>query len=81
MPAELQDAVSDEDEDEDAEIVSAEDDDDAEADAEEEEFKEEFGLKELDETLDSIEAVEIRSTDDDAENIDSGLTADSEPVG
>jgi segregation and condensation protein B len=81
LPAELQDAVSDEDEDEDAEIVSAEDDDDAEADAEEEEFKEEFGLKELDETLDSIEAVEIRSTDDDAENIDSGLTADSEPVG
>lgn len=52
LPPELQDPVLEEDEDE-----------DEEPDAEEEEFKEEFGLKELDETLDSIEAVDIKFTE------------------
>lgn len=56
LPPELQDPAEDEDE---------------EPDAEDEEFEEEFGLKELDETLDSIEAVDIEF---------SGRDADPEPA-
>ena len=40
-------------------VIEEEDEEDLEPDAEEAEFAEEFGLKELDEALDSIEAVEI----------------------
>lgn len=53
LPPELQDPAPEEDIEE----------DDEEPDAEEEEFQEEFGLKELDETLDSIEAVDIKFTE------------------
>ena len=59
LPPELQDPIIEEDED-------------IEPDAEDEEFAEEFGLKELDETLDSIEAVEIKFTESDSD-------ADAEP--
>ena len=44
-------------------VVEEEDEEDLEPDAEETEFAEEFGLKELDEALDSIEAVEITFTE------------------
>lgn len=55
LPPELQDPVIEEDEE------------DEEPDAEDEEFDKEFGIKQLDETLDSIEAVEIKFTESDAE--------------
>ena len=48
LPPELQDPVIEEDEDE-------------EPDAEDEEFEAEFGIKQLDETLDSIEAVDSKA--------------------
>lgn len=55
LPPELQDPVVEEEEDE-------------EPDAEDVEFEEEFGLKELDEALDSIEAVDIKFTESDSES-------------
>lgn len=57
LPPELQDPAPED------EMNEGEDEEDEEPDAEEEEFQEEFGLKELDETLDSIEAVDIKSTE------------------
>ncbi|MEX0965431.1 MAG: SMC-Scp complex subunit ScpB [Pseudohongiellaceae bacterium] len=59
LPPELQDPVIEEDED-------------IEPDADTEEFEAEFGLKELDEALDSIEAADIKHTDADTH-------ADAEP--
>ena len=53
LPPELQDPVMEED---------------LEPDTEEEEFEEEFGLKELDETLDSIEAVDIKFADTESDS-------------
>lgn len=55
LPPELQDPV-------------VEDEEDEEPDAEDVEFEEEFGLKELDEALDSIEAVDIKFTESDLES-------------
>jgi segregation and condensation protein B len=51
LPPELQDPILEED------------DEDDEPDADDVEFEEEFGLKELDEALDSIEAVDIKFTE------------------
>jgi len=48
-------------------VVEEEDEEDLEPDAEETEFAEEFGLKELDEALDSIEAVEITFTESESD--------------
>ncbi|MBT5719058.1 MAG: SMC-Scp complex subunit ScpB, partial [Gammaproteobacteria bacterium] len=48
-------------------VVEEEDEEDLEPDAEETEFAEEFGLKELDEALDSIEAVEIIFTESESD--------------
>jgi len=62
LPPELQDPAPED------EMNEGEDEEDEEPDAEEEEFQEEFGLKELDETLDSIEAVDIKSTEDDSDS-------------
>ena len=45
-----------------------EDEEDEEPDAEDVEFEEEFGIKELDETLDSIEAVDIKVTESESES-------------
>ena len=55
-------------------VVEEEDEEDLEPDAEETEFAEEFGLKELDEALDSIEAVEITFTESES---DAGSQTDS----
>ena len=55
LPPELQDPV-------------VEDDEDEEPDAEDMEFEEEFGIKELDETLDSLEAVDIKFTESESES-------------
>lgn len=55
LPPELQDPVMVEEEEE------------AEPDAEDLEFEEEFGLKELDQALDSIEAVDIKFTESDSQ--------------
>ena len=49
-------------------VIEEEDEEDLEPDAEEAEFAEEFGLKELDEALDSIEAVEITFTESESES-------------
>lgn len=69
LPPELQDPAEDEDEDE-----------EDEPDADDEDFEEEFGLKELDETLDSIEAVDIElsGSDADPESAAEQESADSE---
>jgi len=48
-------------------VVEEEDEEDLEPEAEETEFAEEFGLKELDEALDSIEAVEITFTESESD--------------
>lgn len=48
-------------------VIEEEDEEDLEPDAEETEFAEEFGLKELDEALDSIEAVEITFTESESD--------------
>ena len=48
-------------------VIEEEDEEDLEPDAEEAEFAEEFGLKELDEALDSIEAVEITFTESESD--------------
>lgn len=58
LPPELQDPVFEEEEE------------DEEPDAEDVEFEEEFGLKELDEALDSIEAVDIKFTESEPEEGD-----------
>ena len=57
-------------------VIEEEDEEDLEPDAEETEFAEEFGLKELDEALDSIEAVEITFTESESES-DAGSQTDS----
>jgi len=44
------------------------DEEDEEPDAEDVEFEEEFGIKELDETLDSIEAIDSKVTDSDSDS-------------
>ena len=49
-------------------VIEEEGEEDLEPDAEEAEFAEEFGLKELDEALDSIEAVEITFTESESES-------------
>ena len=49
-------------------VIEEEGEEDLEPDAEETEFAEEFGLKELDEALDSIEAVEITFTNLESES-------------
>ena len=60
-------------------VVEEEDEEDLEPDAEETEFAEEFGLKELDEALDSIEAVEITFTESESdEDSQTDLAADEE---
>ena len=48
-------------------VIEEEGEEDLEPDAEETEFAEEFGLKELDEALDSIEAVEITFTESESD--------------
>jgi len=55
-------------------VIEEEGEEDLEPDAEETEFAEEFGLKELDEALDSIEAVEITFTESES---DAGSQTDS----
>lgn len=62
LPAELQKRIAPEEDEEDEE------------DAEDAEFAEEFGLKKLDETLDTLEAIEIKPTETDSK---SGLEDDS----
>ncbi|MDG1026858.1 MAG: SMC-Scp complex subunit ScpB [Gammaproteobacteria bacterium] len=49
-------------------VIEEEDEEDLEPDAEETEFAEEFGLKEVDEALDLIEAVEITFTESESES-------------
>lgn len=63
LPPELQDPI-------------IEDEEDEEPDAEDEEFAEEFGIKELDETLDSIEAEEIEFTESAPEPAEESDAAD-----
>ena len=61
-------------------VIEEEGEEDLEPDAEETEFAEEFGLKELDEALDSIEAVEITFTESESESeseSDAGSQTDS----
>lgn len=48
-------------------VIEEEDEEDLEPDAEETEFAEEFGLKEVDEALDLIEAVEITFTESESD--------------
>lgn len=49
-------------------VIEEEDEEDLEPDAKETEFAEEFGLKEVDEALDLIEAVEITFTESESES-------------
>jgi segregation and condensation protein B len=53
------------------------DEEDEEPDAEDVEFEEEFGIKELDETLDSLEAIDIKVTESESE---AESEAETEPV-
>ena len=60
---------------------SVEDDDTEEPDAEDLEFEEEFGIKELDETLDSLEAVDIKSTESESmESFDAASQEESTEI-
>ncbi len=53
-------------------------DDEYEGDEEDAEFEEEFGLKELDQTLDSLEAVDIKITESESQtDTDSALASES----
>jgi len=65
LPPELQDPV-------------LEDVEDEEPDADDLEFEEEFGIKELDEALDSIEAVDIKFTESEPESNSASPEADEE---
>lgn len=65
LPPELQDPVMEDEEEE-------------EPDADDVEFEEEFGIKELDEALDSIEAVDIQFTEAETET-ESGASEGTEP--
>lgn len=58
------------------------DEEDEEPDAEDVEFEEEFGIKELDETLDSIEAIDSKVTDSDSESAEGeGDASEEESTG
>jgi len=54
------------------------DEEDEEPDAEDVEFEEEFGIKELDETLDSIEAIDSKVTDSDSDSDSDSESAEGE---
>ena len=60
-------------------VIEEEDEEDLEPDAKETEFAEEFGLKEVDEALDLIEAVEITFTESESES-ESDVGSQTDPA-